>query len=147
MKLLWRRLQEAVLGKTFVDTNIFVYFLFPTDEKKYRACALLFEKARGGGIRLWTTEWVIAELIWITVRLKVDWNETKEVIISGILNSKGLEVRKRKLVADIVEAVTDGSEFVDRLNLALAQAEGIRKGYSFDKGLDKWKGFKRLEPR
>lgn len=49
-------------------------------------------------------------------------------------------------MVDIVEVIDNGSEFIDRLNLVLAQAEGITKGYSYDKGMGKWRGFKRLEP-
>ena len=38
------------------------------------------------------------------------------------------------------------TDFIDFLNFAIVVDKKIKKGYSYDGGLDSWKNFKRLEP-
>lgn len=135
-----------MVEKIFVDTNIFIYFLFNIDKVKHGKCVRLFEKARRGKINLWTTEWVVAEIIWFLQRRGTDWKKIKQFVISGMLNHRGLEVRERKWLLEIIERCQTGREFVDSINISLSKKSNIKRGYSYDKGLDRWKIFKRLEP-
>ena len=128
-----------------VDTNIFIYALFDVDKSKQKKCIELLKNASIGKIDLWTTEWVIAELVWFYAKQKIGWLETKKVIES-ILTSKGLVVRKSSCIWEIMENCTKHDELVDGINMRLAIEENVGRGYSYDKGLDKWTGFERLEP-
>ncbi len=141
MKQLW-----SMAEKIFIDTNIFIYFLFNIDKDKHGKCVRLFEKARRGKINLWTTEWVVAEIIWFLQRRGTDWKKIKQFVISGMLSHQGLEVRERKWLLEIIERCQTGREFVDSINISLSKKSNIKRGYSYDKGLDRWKIFKRLEP-
>ena len=49
----------------FVDTNIFLCFLTNDDPRKADACEQLFKKAVSGKESLFTTELVIAEIVWV----------------------------------------------------------------------------------
>ncbi len=141
------RLPEKWLAMRFVDTNIFIHYLFPNvDLKKHEACALLFERALKQEMKLWTSEWVIAELIWFLYRKKKPWNEIKSFIIDGILKGQQVKVNKDSIVFEIVENSKNDSDFIDYMNKYILSRKEIGEGYSYDKDLDKWKGFKRLEP-
>lgn len=134
------------MEKAFVDTNIFIYSLFNVDEKKHRDCINLFEMAGEGGVNLWTTEWVIAELVWFLMRQKTGWAKIKEIILLGVFTTKGLEVREKKWLIEVLEKCESGKDFVDAVNISLILSSGIKKVYSYDKMLQKWTGIKRLEP-
>lgn len=132
--------------RIFVDTNIFIYSLFNVSQQKHSKCKDLFIKASLGKVSLWTTEWVVAELIWFLQKSKLKWDDIRKIIISGLLSTKGLDVKDGKRLLQAMKSSKTANDFVDYINISLAQEAGINKGYSFDKGLDKTKSFKRLEP-
>lgn len=131
--------------KLFVDTNIFIYTLFEIDKKKHSRCVALFEKANRGEVKLWTTEWVIAELVWFLTKQKFNWDKTKDTV-TKILVTRGLETYGKKLLLEVLDLCNKNIDFVDAINITLALYEDIKRGYSYDKGLSRWKEFKRLEP-
>lgn len=141
------RPQEKWLAMRFVDTNIFIHYLFPNvDLKKHESCALLFEKSSKKEIDLWTSEWVIAELVWFLYRKNKPWSEIKNFIIEGILKGQQIKVNQGALVLQIIENSKNDSDFVDLMNKHILSQKEIHEGYSYDRGLDNWKSFKRLEP-
>lgn len=133
------------MKKSFVDTNIFVYTLYPVDLHKHKRCLALFEKAQQGNISLWTTEWVIAELVWILGRMKKEKTVIKN-IIGKIITTKGLEMRNGSVFSKALALWIKNINFIDALNLVLCVEEEIADGYSYDKGLDTIPGFSRLVP-
>ena len=133
------------MAKIFVDTNIFVYTLFKIDKQKQERCILLFSKAEEGKIRLWTTEWVIAELIWFLQRQKAELDKVKKIILK-ILATKGLEVEKRGEILEAMDIWNETVNFVDSINIIYAKNKEILSLFSFDKGFDQIKTVKRIEP-
>lgn len=133
------------LKKRFVDTNIFIHSLFPVDKNKYSRCNHLFNKATEGKILLWTSEWVIAELVWFLQRKKTQVEACKEIIIK-ILSTKGLEVKNKQWLLNILDLWDERMDFVDVIGVLESQKEGIQEGYSYDRQIDKFAGFTRLEP-
>lgn len=132
--------------KRFVDTNIFIYSIFPeTGEKSHSRCKALFEEAQKGTLELWTTDLVIFEIFWFLDKMKLSWDEIRESL-QKIFSTKNLEVRGKALLEYALSICDKNRDFYDVVNIALARSEGIKKGYSYDKGLDKIKGFHRLEP-
>lgn len=131
--------------KRFVDTNIFIYTLFKVDLPKYEACILLFKQAFKGAIKLWTTELVIGELVWFLARKKLSWDKIVP-ILKEVITTKGLEVRDKETILEVIKNCVETQDFIDGLNVTLAQKAGIKQGYSYDKGLEKWDGFERIEP-
>lgn len=140
------RLQFTMQEKKFVDTNIFIYFLFPVDLKKHIRSKELLKNAELGEISLWTTEWVIAELAWFMQRKKAKWPKIKEFVLEGIFMNKGISVKNEKKIHELFEKSYSSNHFIDLINIYLATKHGIKKGYSYDKGFDNYKNFKRLEP-
>ena len=140
-----KSLVKMLSGKIFVDTNIFIYVLYEVDDKKHSACIDLLKKAREGEVRLWTTEWVVAELIWFLHRRKKVWSEI-ELIVNKILTTKGLEIRNKKWLLEILVPCKKVTDFFDSVNMSILLSEGVNRGYSYDRGLDRWRSFKRMEP-
>lgn len=131
--------------KRFIDTNILIHTLFDVDPEKQNACTGLFKRAAQGTVSLWTSEWVIAELVWFLTKQKIAWKDIKK-IIGKILVTKGLEVHNKDTLLGVLSTCTQSSDFNDVLHIVLASKNGIVDGYSYDKGLDKVGRFKRLEP-
>lgn len=131
--------------KKFVDTNIFIYSLFPVDKKKYKQCLSLFKFAAKGKIDLWTTEWVMAELVWFLRRKKITLVQCKEILFKT-LATKGLIVRNKNLILEVLDIWQDPLSFTDAIHLINLKHEVIKEGYSFDKDFEKIDWFKRLEP-
>ena len=74
----------------FIDTNIFLRFLTNDDPKKARCCEELFKKIIKDEEQLFTSELVIAEIIWV---LESYYGLSKENVkekIEKILNTKNL---------------------------------------------------------
>ncbi len=131
--------------KIFVDTNIFIYTLFDVDLSKQQAAIALFRKAAQDYVSLWTTEWVMAEIVWFLQRQKFTWNAISDCV-SKALNSKGLEVRNKKWLEEVLLDCAQQTDFIDVINIHLISAERILKAYSYDKGLSHFKNITRLEP-
>lgn len=131
--------------RLFADTNIFIYSLFNVDKDKHERCKNLFDKANSGDVDLWTTEWVISEVAWFLRKRRIVWNEAKK-ILEQLFQTKGLEIRGRNWLWKVIEVCSNSKDFNDVVNIYLSLEEGINQGYSYDKGLDKWTGFERLEP-
>lgn len=129
----------------FADTNIFIYAISGVDKVKQKKCVSLLEKASRGGVRLWMTEWVISELVWFLSGQKWKWIDVKRTV-EAILETRGIEVRKRDWVASVLARSLKTSDFVDVVNMDLVKEEGLGRGYSYDRGLDRFEGFKRVEP-
>lgn len=105
----------------------------------------LFEKAEKGRIGLWTTEWVISELVWFLDKQKFSWENIK-FVLNKIFTTRLLEVRGKAWMIEVVDLCRKSKDFNDAINILLAFSEDVTEGYSYDKALDRWKGFTRLEP-
>ena len=75
------------MERVFVDTNIFLRYLTRDDLAKFNRCREVFKKAIKGEIFLFTSEMVIAELIWTLLSYyrvaKADVIEKVSIIISS----------------------------------------------------------------
>ena len=134
------------LRPQFVDTNIFVHTLFGVDKSKQLRCIKLFQNAKDDQLKLWTTEWVIAELVWFLHKQKFSWIQTK-TIITHILATPGLTVRGKNWLLSVIHFCRKNQDFIDAANITLALSVKINSGYSYDRDLDQWSPhFTRLEP-
>lgn len=129
----------------FVDTNVFVHTLFTVDESAHRDCVRLFTSVAQEKISLWTTSWVLAELIWFLIKQKVGRKEIRRLILT-VITSKGLEVSDRELILTALDEWGERLDFTDALNLVVARRKGINLMISFDKDFDANDQIERFEP-
>lgn len=131
----------------FVDTNVFLRALLQDDPTKSPKSQTLFDKAIQGKLELWTTEWVIGEIIWV---LHSFYEKPKSFIIDSIakiLNTQGLFIHNEDLVIEALSLYkNDNLDYVDAVNSVLVQEEGVKKVYSYDKHFNRISWLKRREP-
>ncbi len=136
------------MEKVFIDTNIFLRYLTKDDPTKYGRCREIFKKAMEGELSLFTSEMVIAELIWTLLSYykvaKADVIEKVSIIIS----SQNLHISNRDLIADsLVLYGQKNVDYVGAYNAVFMKSHGLEKIYSYDEDFDVVDGMiKREEP-
>ena len=133
----------------FVDTNIFIRFLTKDDPKKADACFDLLQRAEKGEINLQTTESVIAETVYILESKRLYNLSRKEIYqkLFPLLKIKSLKIPyKNSLLLALDIYSKKNLDFEDAVLIANSLRVGSKEIYSYDKGIDKFSGIKRLEP-
>jgi len=133
----------------FIDTNIFLRFLTKNDPQKAEACRNLLIQASESKIKLYTTDIVFAELIWILQSPKIynlSPSEISELVIP-LAMIKGLNFPSKKYFPTIMEFfVSSGIDYIDIYNAVMMEAQGINTIYSYDSDFDSLEGITRVEP-
>lgn len=133
----------------FVDTNIFLRFLSRDHEEKAGRCKTLFEQALSGKRKLFTSELVIAELVWVLQSPKnynLQPDKIKELLLP-LLTINNLHFPNKKLYPRIFELFSDKNiDYIDAYNAVLMQFKGINQVCSYDPHFDGVPGIIRFEP-
>ncbi|MEW5785697.1 MAG: PIN domain-containing protein, partial [Bacillota bacterium] len=118
----------------FVDTNLFIRFLTLDDPEKASRCKTLFEKARTGETRFFTSELVIAELVWV-LQSPGTYNQKPERIrelLLPLLTMKNLNFPNKELYPAILELFASNTiDYINAYNAILMQRKGITDIYSY----------------
>jgi predicted nucleic acid-binding protein len=131
----------------FVDTNIFLRFLLKDDRKKAEHCKNLFEKAEKGKIKIFTSDLVIAEVIWTLESFyKLSKKEVSEKV-RQMLTLKNLGIPGASLLIEALVIYEEKNvDFIDAYNYILMLNGGLERIASYDTDFDKLYGLKRQEP-
>ena len=131
----------------FIDTNIFIRFLTNDIPKKADACEKIFKKAVEKKETLFTTELVIAEIIWV---LESYYELPKEEIqdkVEKILNTPNLICPNKDLILGALTLYSEMNiDYIDSCNALILKDKHIEKLYSYDTHYDRFDWLKRLEP-
>lgn len=123
----------------FVDTNVFLRFLTKDDPKKAEKCRALLQAASEGSIKLYTTDLVFAELIWVLQSPRTYNLRPSEIIdlVIPLATIKGLSFPAKKYLPDMMEIfVTTEIDFIDAYNAVMMQTQGVGVIYSYDSDFD-----------
>ncbi len=131
----------------FVDTNVFLRFLVNDDPEKADACEMLFRRAITGEESLFTTDMVMAEIVWVLESYyelrKSDVREKLE----KILNTQNLDCPNREIIINALAAYEEKNiDYIDAYNAFILKMKGIDEVYSYDRHYDRIKWMKRIEP-
>jgi uncharacterized protein len=141
--------RQVVTNVVFVDTNVFIRFLSGDDAEKAFRCKVLFEKALSGHVKLFTSELVIAELVWVMQSPKT-YNQRPEKIrelLLPLLTMKNLNFPNKELYPDILELFASCTvDYIDAYNAVTMQRKGISDIYSYDSHFDRIDNINRFEP-
>jgi len=131
----------------FVDTNVFLRFLLNDDPEKTDNCERLFRKAVEGEEALFTTDMVIAEIVWILESYyELAKSDVREKV-EKILNTQNLNCPNKGLILNSLAAYDEKNiDFVDAYNAFILKMNGINEVYSYDKHYDRLLWLKRIEP-
>jgi len=131
----------------FVDTNIFLCFLTNDDPRKADACEQLFKKAVSGKESLFTTELVIAEIVWVLESYYGVGKHQVRSHIEKILNTRNLHCPNKEVILHALAAYAEQNvDYVDAYNAFFIKMAGITELYSYDRHFDRFPFLKRIEP-
>lgn len=126
--------QDGVLGKRFVDTNVFLRFLTRDDPTKADKARNLFIRAVKGEVRLITSVMVIAEIVWT---LESFYGLEKRDIadkVEKILNTPNLECRKGPILFQALDFYASKNvDFIDAYHAFLLKQQGITRIVTYDR--------------
>jgi len=133
----------------FLDTNIFIRHLANDDPQRSPACLALIHAIEEGRIEAWTSDMVIAEIVYV-LSSKRTYNLDRETIrdlILPIINLPGIKVPNKRLYLRVFELyVTTPVDYVDAYHAALMESRKEGELYSYDLDFDRVPGLRRLEP-
>ncbi len=133
----------------FIDTNIFLRFLTKDDPVKAARCRKLLQNATEGDLKLYTTDLVVAELIWVLQSPKTYNLSPSEIfeIIIPLFTIKNLYFPCKNVFLDIMELFkTENIDFIDAYNSVIMRGQKIGAIYSYDKHFDQLPDVLRQEP-
>ena len=131
----------------FVDTNVFLRFLVNDDPEKAAACETLFKKAVAGEEILFTTDLVIAEIVWVLESYyELARSEVREKV-EKILNTQNLNGPNKDLILNSLAAYEEKNiDYVDAYNAFILKMKGMSELYSYDVHYGRLKWLNRIEP-
>jgi len=131
----------------FLDTNIFIRFLTDDVPEKADACEEIFKKAVEKQETFFTTDLVIAEIVWV---LESFYELPKAEIqdkVEKILNTPNLICPRKDLILSALMVYSEKNiDYIDAYNALILKEHGIEELYSYDKHYDRIDWLTRLEP-
>jgi len=131
----------------FLDTNIFIRFLTDDVPEKVDACEEIFKKAVEKQETLFTTDLVIAEIVWVLESFyELPKNEIQDKV-EKILNTPNLICPHKDLILSALILYSEKNiDYIDAYNALILKENGIEELYSYDKHYDRIDWLTRLEP-
>jgi uncharacterized protein len=132
----------------FLDANIFLRFLTGTEAAHAKAAKDLFMQLEQRHAKLTTSPLVLFEVVF-TLHSRRSYNLPKDRIVPLLRPLiELLRIPERKLWFDAFGVWLEHDiDFTDAYNVAHMRARGISTIYSFDRGYDKVRNIRRVEPR
>ena len=131
----------------FLDTNIFIRFLTNDIPKKAEACEKIFKKAVEKKETLFTTDLVIAEIVWVLESIYELQKEEIQDKVEKILNTPNLICPHKDLILSALTIYSEKNiDYIDAYNALILKDKGIEELYSYDKDYDRIDWLTRLEP-
>lgn len=131
----------------FLDTNIFIRFLTDDVPEKVDACEEIFKKAVEKQETLFTTDLVIADIVWVLESFyELPKNEIQDKV-QKILNTPNLICPHKDLILNALILYNEKNiDYIDAYNALILKENGIEELYSYDKHYDRIDWLTRLEP-
>jgi len=131
----------------FLDTTIFIRFLTDDVPEKVDACEEIFKKAVEKQETLFTTDLVIAEIVWVLESFyELPKNEIQDKV-EKILNTPNLICPRKELILSALILYSEKNiDYIDACNASILKENGIEELYSYDKHYDRIDWLTRLEP-
>ena len=131
----------------FIDTNIFIRFLTNDIPEKADACEHLFREAAKKNESFFTTEMVIAEIIWVLESYYELPKKEVQEMVEKILITPFLFCPQKDLILNALSLYGDKNiDYIDAYNASILKEQGIKEVYSYDRHFDKINWVNRIEP-
>ena len=131
----------------FINTNIFIRFLTNDIPDKAAACEDIFREAAEKNESLFTTEMVIAEIIWVLESYYELPKKEVQEMVEKILITPFLLCPQKDLILNALTLYGDKNvDYIVAYNASILREQGIKEVYSYDRHFDKIDWVRRLEP-
>ncbi|OIN96232.1 hypothetical protein AUJ66_06935 [Candidatus Desantisbacteria bacterium CG1_02_38_46] len=130
-----------------VDANVILRYLTEDDKKKADACEKLLERAVDGKEKLFISDMVIAEIIWVLEKIYKYEKDAIRFRIEKILNTPNLIFQNKNLLEESISLYEEANiDFIDAYHIILMRENNIEEIYSYDTDFDRVPQIKRKEP-
>ena len=136
------------MKKYFLDSNIFLRIFTQDNKEMFTDCLVLLEKINLGQIRAYTSNFVLAEIVW-TLSSGYKFSKTKiHEAVTSIINVSSLKIDDDCDSSHALEFyVSKSVKYIDALIASNPEIQAKKMTIvSYDKDFDKL-GVKRLEPQ
>lgn len=131
----------------FVDTNVFIRFLTNDIPQKADACERIFKKAVEKKEIIFTTDMVIAEIVWVLESFYELEKEEIQPKVEKILNTPNLVCPNKDLILRALALYREKNiDYIDAYNALILKEKGVDELYSYDKDYDRIDWLTKLEP-
>jgi len=131
----------------FLDTNIFIRFLTDDVPEKADACEEIFKKAVEKRETLFTTDLVIAEIVWVLESFyELPKNEVQDKVEKILITANLICPHKDLILSALILYSEKNIDYIDAYNALILKENGIEELYSYDKHYDRIDWLTRLEP-
>jgi predicted nucleic-acid-binding protein len=131
----------------FVDTNVFLRFLVNDVPEQADACEAIFRNAVAGEEALYTTDMVIAEIVWVLESYYELPRSDVRTRVEKILNTPNLDCDNRETIIHALSLYAEKQiDYIDAYNACVLKLKGIDEIYSYDKHYDRLNWLKRIKP-
>lgn len=133
----------------FLDTSILLRHVLNDDPAKSPACFALIQAIERGQVTVWTSELVIAEVVFV-LESKRTYNLPRETIrdvVLPLIGLPGIKLTHKRLFRRIFDLYTTHRiDFIDCYHAVLMEQRGERTLYSYDTDFDNLPTFTRNVP-
>lgn len=133
----------------FLDTNILVRHLTNDHPIQSPACFRLIQAIEHGQVTAWTSELVIAEIVFV-LGSKQTYNLPRAMIrdlLLPLINLSGVRLAHKGLYERAFDLYTSlPIDYIDAYHAALMESRGEPDLYSYDAHFDRVPDLRRLEP-
>jgi len=131
----------------FIDANIFIRYFVSDDLAKSKKVEELFQKIVAGETECFTSQMVIAEIVWVLDKF---YNMGRQLIcdnIEFVINTPNLKVKEKNIILKAVDIYRNSNiDFIDAYNYSYILANGADSIFSYDSHFDKLDSIERIEP-
>ena len=133
----------------FLDANILLRHLTNDDPLKGRACFALIQAIEHGDVTVWTTELVIAEVVFVLANKRTYGLSRERIrdLLLPLIEIPNLKLPRKRMYRRVFELYTTlAIDYIDAYHAALMEQRGSDQVYSYDAHFDRIAGLRRLEP-
>ena len=133
----------------FVDTNVFLRHLLNDHPEQSPACFEFIQAIEQSRIRAWTSDLVIAELVFVLASKQLYNLGPEEIrdLLLPIIGLPGLRLPHKRLYHRVFELYTSlPIDFIDAYHAAHIESQDQAELYSYDEDFDRVEGVHRLAP-
>jgi len=133
----------------FLDANVLIRLLTRDDPEKAQRCFDLLKRAERGELELVTSEYVIAEVVYVLSSPRLYHLPPKRIrdLLLPILSLRGLKLLSRQVYRQALDIYAQYNvDFGDALTVAHMRKWEIRTILSYDRHFDRIEDVERQEP-